>query len=704
MSNPPVRVGIVGAGYIAAWHADAIQAVPEARLTAVADVSEAAARALAEGHGVPAFGSLAAMAEAGLCDAVHILTPPHLHRALAEEALGLGLHVFVEKPFALSEAEARAMLAAAEAAGRQIGVCHNFLGLPAYERMKRAHETGALGRVGAAEIRWHLPLAPLRSGPYGLWLLREPKNLLLELGPHLVAFAHDLFGPVAPCALETAKPVALPGTQGTRPQSWRILARAGAAGAVDVTFDLALTETMDDRTVTLSGSSATARLDYAADTLIVARQTASDIVIGPFRREMGLAWQHVREGTANAARQLASLNRKSPYGLSFRGAIGAFHRAVRDGTAMDPRVSGASAAAVMGTLEAALAHLPAEAPPAPPAAARAPDPSVVVIGGTGFIGAALTRGLVASGRDVRVLSRGRFGPFGDLADRVETVPVALTDKAALVEAMRGVDAVYHLARALETTWEACLENDVGVTETIAEAALEAGVRRFVYTGTIASYDMSDPGRPITEATGFAEDMTDRNLYARSKAECEARLLALHRARGLPLVIARPGIVIGPGGPLQHWGIGRWHGAGAVRIWGQGRNILPFVLIDDVVDGLVKAIEVEGAVGRSFNLVGEPMMTARDYFDAIEASFGARIEVVPGRLTLFYLSDWVKYALKRHILGRKGAIRASLKDWKSRAHYAPFRIEETKRVLGWQPEADRDAFVRRGIAEARLFGF
>jgi nucleoside-diphosphate-sugar epimerase len=91
-------------------------------------------------------------------------------------------------------------------------------------------------------------------------------------------------------------------------------------------------------------------------------------------------------------------------------------------------------------------------------------------------------------------------------------------------------------------------------------------------------------------------MADRNLYARSKAECERRLTGMHRDRGLPLTIARPGIVVGGDGPLQHWGIGRWHGAGAVRVWGTGRNPLPFVLIDDVVDGLIRMADRPEAVG------------------------------------------------------------------------------------------------------------
>lgn len=205
------KVGIVGAGYIASWHAEALDMVPGVTLAGVADVNLGAAEALAGAHGVPAYGSLAEMAASGGVDAVHILTQPHLHKPLAIEALEAGLDVLVEKPFATSAAEAREIVDVAETCGRQVGVGHNFLGLGSYARLKRMVEAGTLGRVSSAEIHWHLPLAPLRSGPYGLWLLRETRNLLLELGPHLFAFARDLFGPLEVLAVETAHPVDLPG-------------------------------------------------------------------------------------------------------------------------------------------------------------------------------------------------------------------------------------------------------------------------------------------------------------------------------------------------------------------------------------------------------------------------------------------------------------------------------------------------------------
>ncbi|RBI85441.1 oxidoreductase [Rhodosalinus halophilus] len=701
MADTELRAGLVGAGYIADWHAAAIAASPGARLVAVADRAAHAAEALAERHGARAYADVAEMLARGGCDIVHVLTPPASHAALARQCLRAGTHVLVEKPVALSASEVAEIEAEAQASGRVFAAGHNFLGLPSYERLKSALAEGLIGPVDTAELTWALPFPPLRSGPYGLWPLQAPENQLLETGPHLLAFATDLFGPVEIEHLSLGRPVELPG-MGRRPQLWRM---TGQAGGVALSLTISSVETWDERSLTLRGPAGFARLDYAGDTLLLRRENASDLILNPLRKELSTGWQHLRGGTARALRELSSLNRASPYALSFRGMLAEVYGAIRAGRAPDVRFAGRSAVPVMRAVEQACARIPAEwRPPAPPVRTRKPAPQVMVIGGTGFIGRNLTRALAARGTDVRVVSRGGRGPFDDLPDRVETVAVPLRDRAALAEAMRGVDCVVNLARSADPTWQNALENDVRVTVTIAEAALDAGVRRLIYTGTIASYDMSDPAATITEATGFAPDMSDRNVYARSKAECERRMMEMHLTRDLPMLIARPGIVIGPGGPLQHWGIGRWHGSGAVRLWGDGRNKLPFVLIEDVTDALIRMMDDDIPTGESFNLVGPPLLSGREYFEAIRTELGAALTVRPGNLTAMWAGDAVKHVLKRHVLRRRGLVRPSLKDWKSRAHLSRFDNTHPRRLLGWTPVDERESLIRRGIVEANLLGF
>jgi nucleoside-diphosphate-sugar epimerase len=170
------------------------------------------------------------------------------------------------------------------------------------------------------------------------------------------------------------------------------------------------------------------------------------------------------------------------------------------------------------------------------------------------------------------------------------------------------------------------------------------------------------------------------------------------------VIARPGIVVGAGGPLQHWGIGRCHGAGAVRIWGDGRNVIPLVLVEDVADALVRILDAPDVVGRSFNLVGEPLMTARDYFEALREKTGTRIEVAEGSLTAFFLADLAKHLLKRHVLRKRDLDGAFARRLEVAGASVALPQQPRQRGARLAPEADCERFRERAFGGKSLFGF
>jgi nucleoside-diphosphate-sugar epimerase len=512
----------------------------------------------------------------------------------------------------------------------------------------------------------------------------------------------DLFGEFEDIGVDLRHPISIPGGV-THFQSWRITGRAGGAS---VTLNLSLIEGADNRSIRLRGIGALAHYDFAEDTYRLERASMGDIVAGPFMRQASVAGQVLGAGFGNAFRQLRSLNALAPYGLSINRAVGRFYLSMRDGVAVDRRLSASLAANATAMIERVLeaaqpkfvARTTVEAP-----APQANGKTMLVIGGTGFIGRALCKALFYKGYQVRVLSRGSGGVLAREDGRISVVTGDLKSEDDLTAAMNGVDGVFHLAKATETSWEGYLENDVAVTRRIGEACLAAGVGRLVYTGTIDSYDASQPTRPITEETPLDHDLERRNLYARSKAACEDELKTLEREKQLPLVIARPGIVIGEGGPLQHWGIAMWRGATACMLWGEGRNTMPFVLVDDVADGLVLAMENEDAKGQSFNLIGDPMLSGKDYFAEIGAAYGVSMRAQATPIWVYFTVDVAKYWLKRLLAGKSGITKPSYRDWKSRAQFSPYENSKAKKQLGWMPESDREAFINRGIAQANLFG-
>jgi predicted dehydrogenase len=179
-----VRVAVVGAGY---WGVNLVRTFARlkgAELHAICDPDE---RARSRATPLAPKARLVASFDEVLADrhveAVVLATPAKLHADQAAAALRAGKHVFVEKPMALSTADARRVLAEAERSGRLLMVGHLMLYHPGYERLRDLVRSGEIGEV--------FYLYALRVN---LGRLRHDENALWSLAPHDLSMILDLVG------------------------------------------------------------------------------------------------------------------------------------------------------------------------------------------------------------------------------------------------------------------------------------------------------------------------------------------------------------------------------------------------------------------------------------------------------------------------------------------------------------------------------
>lgn len=172
----------------------------------------------------------------------------------------------------------------------------------------------------------------------------------------------------------------------------------------------------------------------------------------------------------------------------------------------------------------------------------------LVTGGTGFVGAQVTRALIEAGHTPRILRRASSPTEAlDGLSGYETAPGDVLDPASLDAAMDGCTWVFHVA-AVSDYWRQSVERlyrvNVRGTQNVLAAAKRAGVKRVIHTSSAAAVGPRDDGLPASEGDLF--NLAPGEFpYAHSKFLAEIAVLQAI-VGGLDAVIVNPAVVIGPG--------------------------------------------------------------------------------------------------------------------------------------------------------------
>ena len=249
---------------------------------------------------------------------------------------------------------------------------------------------------------------------------------------------------------------------------------------------------------------------------------------------------------------------------------------------------------------------------------------ILVTGGTGFIGKALIRHLVEMGYQVRLLIRpSRRSPRLPLSVPVEVVICALTDERGLRAAMRGVEAVFHLASAEKDGSRADFQGvDIEGSQVVARAAADARVQRLLYLSHLGADRAS--AFPILKAKGIAERFLLQS--------------------GVPCTIFRSAIVFGEGDRFTTALAQLLRmSPGIFLLPGEGTTFLQPIWVEDLVTALILAMEDPRCAGQTYALGGPEYLTFRQITELVAQAAGVRrwlVPLSPGYLRL--LAIWADH--------------------------------------------------------------
>jgi predicted dehydrogenase len=287
-----LRVGLIGCGRIAQTHIPYIRSYGGAQLVGVCDGLQSQAQSVARQFQIPAvYTDPGELLRHQHPDVVHVATPPHTHAELAIAAMQAGAHVLVEKPMAVTLAEADRMCETARRMGVQLCVDHNRVFDPVVRQARQLMARGVLGNVVGVEAWQGFARQDVEqvygTASAGHWVYTLPAGIVQDIAPHAIALLFSFLPSATPVSVVTKQTGMLPGMPC---EEVRMLFEAERALG---TLHVSLGAQPYLNFLSIYGSQASLQLNLNNMTLLLYREPRLPKLLAKSWFNLDLAWQLV---------------------------------------------------------------------------------------------------------------------------------------------------------------------------------------------------------------------------------------------------------------------------------------------------------------------------------------------------------------------------------------------------------------------------
>lgn len=689
----PFRVALVGCGRISVIHMAALKSLANVEIVAVCDLDENLARGRAEVNNIPSFFTdMETMMKDVGPDVVHILTPPRSHLALTKIAAKYGAHMYVEKPLAPTESDARAILELACEAKVNLCPGHSQLFDPPFLEVVRLVREGEIGRIVSVRVERGFTYEAAARSPVIPWSYTYDWGIFENLMPHPLYMASYFLnrpGPpqVVGLNLDRVREAAV--------EEIRVLIPSEEAiGEVALSLS-----TPEVNRLEVVGTRGRVLADFNALTVLVSRQSTLPATVARFTSNFSTAVKLTR-ASLRVAWGIVTGKVKRYMGL--RTLVAEFYRSLSEGTAVPVQPDqGLLNVRQMDEIKRACQNV-AKLRLSGQAGAEASNPRVLVTGASGFLGCRLAERLSGDGVPVRATTR--------LMSRAKTLPGVqwvrcdLAKEDDLRAALSGVETVYHCAAMSGPpgTLKEYEEANVEGTLRLARLCAQAGVKNLVYVSSLSVYENPrGANRYLDESTAYDRRAADRGIYTQSKLGADRALLEYTNHRngrpaGPRVIVLRPGTIYGPGAPLPLGRLKLPSPSHKPIIAGSRRVPMPLTYVDNLIDAMLAAARSEVPTGGIFNVVDSAETDQGEVCRALREISGGRIRplLVPcGVVWLMMLGIDVLSLVRNGSLGTaRYRLRRTLADMR-------FKCTAARKELCWEPRVSLVEGLRRVLADS-----